>query len=165
MQKPYSLLRNNKQSGPYSLEELLHLNLKPFDLVWVEGKSGGWSYPTEIDALKHHVAEAPKKEEQKPVAEKKDDVVATQKEITLAHSISSDEPVRITKQATGSPKEAKHIYIKLPAGSKLSEAAIGAITSVEEAPEEKLERKAQALREKIQAFTESKNQPKADNEL
>jgi len=75
MQKPYSLLRNNKQSGPYSLEELLHLNLKPFDLVWVEGRSGGWSYPTEIDALKHHVAEAPKKEEKKLVAEKKDDFV------------------------------------------------------------------------------------------
>jgi len=62
MQKPYSLLRNNKQSGPYSLEELLLLNLKPFDLVWVEGKSGGWSYPTEIDALKQHVEEAPEKE-------------------------------------------------------------------------------------------------------
>ena len=69
MQKPYSLLRNNKQSGPYSLEELLHLNLKPFDLVWVEGKSGGWSYPTEIDTLKQHVAEAPKK----VVAERKNE--------------------------------------------------------------------------------------------
>ena len=55
MQKIYSLLRNNKQSGPYTLEELLQLKLKPFDLVWVEGKSGGWSYPTEIDSLKIYV--------------------------------------------------------------------------------------------------------------
>ena len=160
MQKPYSLLRNNKQSGPYSLEELLHLNLKPFDLVWVEGKSGGWSYPTEIDALKQHVSGVPKKEEKKVVAEKKNDFDATEKQITSTHPISAEEPAIITKHAS-----VKHIYIKLPAGSKISEASITPIISVEESPEEKLERKAQALREKIQAFTENKNQPKADNDL
>jgi len=166
MHKPYSLLRNNKQSGPYSLEELLLLNLKPFDLVWVEGKSGGWSYPTEIDALKQHVEEAPEKEEKKVVAEKKDDFVATEKKITSTHPISSaDEPVRAKKTASAPPKKANYIYIKLPAGIKVSETSNAPMTSVEESPEEKLERKAQALREKIQAFTESKNQPKIDNEL
>src|SRR5690349_17679086 len=57
MHKVYLLLRNNKKQGPYSLEELLQQNLKPFDLVWVEGKSVGWKYPTEIEVLKLHVAE------------------------------------------------------------------------------------------------------------
>ena len=103
MQKPYSLLRNNKQSGPYSLEELLLLNLKPFDLVWVEGKSGGWSYSTEIDALKQHVEKAPEKEEKKVVAEKKDDFVATEKKITSTHPISSDDPIIATKIASAPP--------------------------------------------------------------
>jgi hypothetical protein len=49
--KPYLLLRNNIQSGPYSVEELNMLGLKPFDLIWVEGKSFSWKYPTEIDEL------------------------------------------------------------------------------------------------------------------
>jgi hypothetical protein len=58
MQKVYLLLRSNKQSGPYTIDELLGLNLKPLDLVWVEGKSFGWSYPSEIENLKTFV-EAP----------------------------------------------------------------------------------------------------------
>lgn len=52
------LLRNNQQTGPYSLEELTNLPLNPFDLIWVEGKSFGWSYPSEIEALKPYVASA-----------------------------------------------------------------------------------------------------------
>lgn len=59
MQKVYLLLRSNKQTGPYSLEELLHLNLKPFDLVWVEGRSAAWQYPSEIPSLKPYVPETP----------------------------------------------------------------------------------------------------------
>lgn len=55
MQKVYLLLRNNQQTGPHTLEELLKLDLKPFDLVWVEGKSYGWSYPSEIETLQPFV--------------------------------------------------------------------------------------------------------------
>jgi hypothetical protein len=58
MNKVYLLLRNNQQTGPYSLEELTNLPLKPFDLIWVEGKSFGWSYPGEIEALKPYVTAA-----------------------------------------------------------------------------------------------------------
>ena len=54
MDKVYLLLRNNKQTGPYNLEELLRLGLKPTDLIWVEGKSCGWSYPSELEELKLH---------------------------------------------------------------------------------------------------------------
>ena len=28
------------------------MGLKPFDLIWVEGKSFSWSYPSEVDELK-----------------------------------------------------------------------------------------------------------------
>ena len=55
------MLRNNKQSGPFSLEQLVSFGLKPYDLVWVEGRSAAWRYPSEVDGLK---AYAPVTEEQ-----------------------------------------------------------------------------------------------------
>jgi len=57
----YLLLRNNKQSGPYSLDDLKTMGLKAYDLVWVDGKSAAWRYPCEIDELS---AFAPAVEEQ-----------------------------------------------------------------------------------------------------
>jgi len=48
----YQLLRSNKQSGPFGFEELKAMGLKPFDLIWVEGKSFSWRYPSEVDELK-----------------------------------------------------------------------------------------------------------------
>src|SRR5882724_9676393 len=72
----YLLLRNNKESGPYSLEALIQLGLKPYDLVWIEGRSAAWRYPSEVDDLKYY---APVVEEQpydrfykKPSDEKKE---------------------------------------------------------------------------------------------
>src|SRR3954469_16777336 len=50
----YLLLRNNKNFGPYSLEALIQLGLKPYDLVWVEGRSAAWRYPSEVDDLKFY---------------------------------------------------------------------------------------------------------------
>jgi hypothetical protein len=57
----YLLLRDNKQSGPYSLEDLKTKGLKAYDLVWVEGRSAAWRYPSEVDELS---AFAPAVEEQ-----------------------------------------------------------------------------------------------------
>ena len=57
----YLLLRSNKQSGPYSLQQLVNFGFKPYDLVWVEGKSAAWRYPSEVDGLKTY---APATEEQ-----------------------------------------------------------------------------------------------------
>jgi hypothetical protein len=57
----YLLLRDNKESGPYSLDDLLAMGLKAYDLVWVQGKSAAWRYPSEIEELK---AVAPAVEEQ-----------------------------------------------------------------------------------------------------
>jgi hypothetical protein len=59
MQKLFLLLRSNRQSGPHTLDELVKMNLKPADLVWVEGKSHAWSYPHEVEELKHLFANAP----------------------------------------------------------------------------------------------------------
>jgi hypothetical protein len=48
----YLLLRDNKKSGPFTADQLRTLGLKPYDLVWLEGKSAAWRYPGEIDELK-----------------------------------------------------------------------------------------------------------------
>ena len=55
------MLRSNKQSGPYTLQQLVTTGLKPYDLVWVEGKSAAWRYPSEVENLKEY---APSTEEQ-----------------------------------------------------------------------------------------------------
>lgn len=57
----YLLLRDNKQTGPYSAQELATKGLKPYDLVWLEGKSAAWRYPSEMEELQ---AFAPAIEEQ-----------------------------------------------------------------------------------------------------
>jgi hypothetical protein len=57
----YLLLRNNKESGPHSVSDLVKLGLKAYDLVWIEGKSAAWRYPSEIEELKPY---APVAEEQ-----------------------------------------------------------------------------------------------------
>lgn len=61
MQKIYVLLRNDKQTGPYSLEEIIQFDLKPYDLIWIEGKSAGWYYPQEIGALHPYLQFLPQK--------------------------------------------------------------------------------------------------------
>lgn len=55
------MLRDNKQTGPYSAADLEIMGLKSYDLIWVDGKSAAWRYPGEIDALKSF---APPVEEQ-----------------------------------------------------------------------------------------------------
>jgi hypothetical protein len=57
----YLLLRDNKQSGPYSLDDLKAKGLKAYDLVWVDGRSAAWRYPSEVEELS---AFAPAVEEQ-----------------------------------------------------------------------------------------------------
>lgn len=48
----YLLLRDNKESGPYSSDDLRNLGLKAYDLVWIKGKSAAWRYPSEVEELK-----------------------------------------------------------------------------------------------------------------
>src|SRR6478672_9079989 len=48
----YLLLRDNKQSGPYTVPELLEKGIKAYDMVWLDGKSVAWRYPSEMEELK-----------------------------------------------------------------------------------------------------------------
>ena len=44
--KKYLLLRDNKESGPWTIEELKDRELRPMDLVWLENYSTAWAYVT-----------------------------------------------------------------------------------------------------------------------
>jgi hypothetical protein len=100
----YLLLRNNKEKGPFSLEELIQHGLKPYDLVWVNGKSAAWRYPGEIAELKEY---SPAVEEQpydrffkKPSEEKKQEPVPVQQKET------------VVQQPTYIPR--KSVFVTLP---------------------------------------------------
>jgi hypothetical protein len=116
----YLLLRDNKQSGPYSLDELKVKGLKAYDLVWVEGRSAAWRYPSEIGELSSF---APAVEEQpfdrfykKPAAAKTADTVA----VTMTQPVSTSNPV--TKRT---------IYVTMPGGIAAKE-VVREITPVRE---------------------------------
>jgi hypothetical protein len=49
----YRLLRSNKETGPFSADELVANGFKPYDLLWVEGKSAGWRYVSELPEFAH----------------------------------------------------------------------------------------------------------------
>lgn len=105
----YLLLRDNRQQGPFSLEELISKGLKPYDLVWAEGKSAAWRYPGEIPELS---AYAPLVEEQpfdrfyKKPEEKNEGVPS---DPILAESAKKQEPEP--------PKTVRRIYVHVPAGA------------------------------------------------
>src|SRR5688572_30104043 len=56
--KSYLLLRDNQESGPFTLKQMAQKNLQPLDLVWIEGDSNCWMYAGEISELKEHVQQA-----------------------------------------------------------------------------------------------------------
>lgn len=128
MQKVYLLLRNNQQTGPYSFEELLELHLKPHDLIWVEGKSYGWRYPTEVESLKAYVAapETPLPETYQPEAK----------------AFAKPEP----SSAQVLPPRPKTIFVSMPVNA--SQRAQPAAT-----PVDPIEQKAEELRKRVQSFT------------
>lgn len=63
MERVYLLLRNNQQTGPFTIGELLQQQLKPSDMIWVEGKSAAWTYLTELELAPHMHHEEESKQE------------------------------------------------------------------------------------------------------
>jgi len=131
MQKVYLLLRNNQQTGPHSLEELLQLNLKPFDLIWVEGKSYGWSYPTEVDTLKTFVT-------------------PTTTERKESHGMP---PSKAASPVTDTNAN-KKIFVSLPVGTALPSASSSSTAGVDA-----LEHKAEELRKRVQSYNPQAQEP------
>src|SRR5215213_6077423 len=135
MNKIYLLLRNNKQTGPHSLEELVQQTLKPFDLVWVQGKSAGWQYPAEIDVLKSYVGE--------PIESsiKKDGATGD-----VAHPLPDKNVERKQVNKLG---HLKKIFVSMPAGKPI----LASIEATSEKQESFADR-AEKMRQKAMAFAD-----------
>lgn len=55
--KTYQLLRNNKSMGYYTEICLLQIGLQPLDLLWIDGESITWKYPSELEEFRTHVSQ------------------------------------------------------------------------------------------------------------
>lgn len=111
----YRLLRSNKESGPYSLNDLVSLGLKPYDLIWVEGRSAAWRYPSEVAELKDF---APAIEEQpydrfyKRSSETEKAVETPAQEISIAQRVTIPSQTNFIKEVT--PKEERAQRAQVP---------------------------------------------------
>ena len=117
----YLLLRNNKESGPFTLEEIQGMTLKSYDLIWVVGKSAAWRYPGEIQDLKPF---AP------PVPEQLTDLFARKssgkKSDTPGFSTQESAPAKISESIITRAREqngqkissGRSVYVNLPVDKK-----------------------------------------------
>jgi len=111
----YLLLRDNKETGPFSMNDLLNVGLKPYDLVWVQGKSAAWRYPSEVEELRPY---APVIEEQpfdrffkKQIEEKKEEPAAAKQTVQYA-------PVAKPEEEKFVPR--KSVFVTLPGQKTVS---------------------------------------------
>ncbi len=113
----YLLLRDNKQSGPYTVPELIEKGIKAYDLVWLDGKSVAWRYPSEIEELK---AYSPAVEEQ-PFDRfyKRPEPVAMAAPTTAVEHASIEHSAYVPKVTVEATEEnfppQKKVYINFPA--------------------------------------------------
>jgi hypothetical protein len=157
----YRLLRSNKESGPYSQEQIIALGFKPYDLIWVEGKSAGWRYPGEIPEL---VAYAPMVEEQpydrffkKPVVPARGtplpETLLAAGSQPVAHETLNSEPQRPAYTPASLQLVGKHIHVTLPSGNTLN------VTTVSNRREQVADNPVQhTTEEKKPSFSESISQ-------
>jgi len=90
----YLLLRSNKQSGPYTQDQIRAIGLKPYDLIWVEGRSAAWRYPGEVEEFKSFapiVEEQPYDRFYKRSPVKNPQQVESKAQITVNSSFSDQE--------------------------------------------------------------------------
>lgn len=66
MNKVYLVLRNNQQTGPFTIGELLQQQLKSSDMIWVEGKSTAWTYVSELELIPFSKSAKPSQESSTP---------------------------------------------------------------------------------------------------
>jgi hypothetical protein len=143
--KMYLLLRNNKQSGPHSVDDLKSMGLKAYDLVWLEGKSAAWRYPSEIEELSSF---APAVEEQpfdrffkRPSAaastaganNSNDTGVSFRPTTQIPVAIESQSPKSSPVSSPMSPGK-RIIYVTMPAGKSPAGRETTRDTSIREMP-------------------------------
>ena len=118
MQKIYRILRDNKERGPFSLEELLELKLKSYDLIWIEGRSAGWRYPSEIEALKSYLDD-PSIQNQHPASHSLRPEIAMLAQEKTFNAPTASEEIELTPEQL--EKKANEIYQRIQAFNENNE--------------------------------------------
>src|SRR5664279_994327 len=116
----YLLLRNNKESGPFTGEEIQGMSLKSYDLIWVVGKSAAWRYPGEIQDLKSFAPPVPEQLTDL-YARKSDSKKSDTNNLTLQDSenLKTTEPnVNRVKEGGQRGMPVRSVYVNLPADKK-----------------------------------------------
>jgi len=128
----YRLLRDNKESGPYSEEEMIAKGFKPYDLLWAEGKSAGWQYPSEIPAFKKYapiIEEQPydrfyKKQpaQQAPADKNTYSSYSSYRSNQSKETLPPVQPVyaRPSYEFNTKDLKARHIHVTLPSGNTVN---------------------------------------------
>ena len=108
----YLLLRNNQESGPFSIEEIKGMSLKSYDLLWIVGKSAAWRYPGEISELKSFAPPIPEQTGNPFIKNKNAENLnaeALQKKKTEPANTKNRE------SSTSKPFPTHSVYVNLPA--------------------------------------------------
>ena len=111
----YLLLRNNKESGPFTIEEIKGMTLKPYDLLWVVGKSAAWRYPGEINELKSFAPPVPEQIYDSYIKKQNADSAAV-----VSTNIKKSNPINVSVWETSEQKGIKErsVYVNLPSEKK-----------------------------------------------
>ena len=122
----YLLLRNNKESGPLSFEEIIKTGLKPYDLIWINGRSAAWRYANEIPEFipyapaettetiipaEQKMDEPAKESVSNPPLQKKPDDFTAKKP---SRNESQQEDLKIERQQTNPPTNNSKVFVSLP---------------------------------------------------
>jgi hypothetical protein len=112
----YLLLRNNQESGPFSLEDLKSMPLKAYDLIWVVGKSAAWRYPGELPEFKSFAPVMPEQAmdvyREMPGSESPVPEVNNAKKPEMSRTGTAEYSVQ--RRESG-----RSVYVNLPADKKL----------------------------------------------
>jgi hypothetical protein len=111
----YLLLRNNKETGPFTIEEIKEMALKSYDLVWIVGKSAAWRYPGEIPEFKLFAPAVPEQPED-PFLKKTN----TENPISEPTPNKKAEPANFKARESNTQRvsPSRSIYVNLPADKK-----------------------------------------------
>jgi hypothetical protein len=111
----YLLLRNNKETGPFTIEEIKGMSLKPYDLLWIVGKSAAWRYPGEINELKSFAPPVP---EQIMDSYTKNPNAENSSVISLNTKKTEATNTRIWENHVKKSVQERSVYVNLPAEKK-----------------------------------------------
>lgn len=112
-----------------TLEELLSKGLKKTDLIWIEGRSAAWSFPSEIEHLKEHLPSPDNG--QKNTAPAQPEPVQPPKQEAVAQTSPEQrvEPAFLTKS--------KLVHVILPQRPPAKQTATQETVHAENSPEKK----------------------------